>query len=130
MKSRIPVLTVVAAMIFSLILMIAHGGEDINHCVVKYKSEWGKPCTNCSEYSKSYRVFFRNECYTKVDVKVAAQEADRRWKTYTYLSMGPNDTIVAYACKGTGKFMIWPKKSGDTSVDLPSDEQINQEFAK
>ncbi|MEP7264545.1 MAG: hypothetical protein ABI772_08605 [Bacteroidota bacterium] len=130
MKANLPVLTVLAAMIFSLLLLIAQGGEDVNQCVVKYKSEWGKPCTNCTDYSKSYRAYFRNECYTKLDVKVAAQENDLRWKTYTILGMGPQDTIVAYACKGTGKYMIWPKKSGDTSIELPSDDQINQLYNK
>jgi hypothetical protein len=130
MKANIPVLTVLGAMFFSLLLLIAQGGEDVNQCVVKYKSEWGKPCSNCNDYSKSYRVYFRNECYKKLDVKVAAQELDKRWKTYTVLGLEPNDTIVAYACKGTGKYMIWPKKTGDTSIDLPSDEQINEQFSK
>jgi hypothetical protein len=48
----------------SLVLLTAiarlHGEEDLNRCVVKYKSEWGKPCTNCLDYSKSYRAYFRN----------------------------------------------------------------------
>lgn len=127
MKRYIVVSGIIATMLTTLIFL-AEGGEDVNHCIVKYKSEWGKPCTNCSDYSKSYRVYFRNECYTKLDVKIAAQETDRRWKTYTFLEVGPNDTIVAYACKGTGKYMVWPKKSGDTAIELPTDEQINEQF--
>lgn len=130
MKANIPVLTVLAALIFSLLLLIAQGSEDVNQCIVKVRSEWGKPCSNCADYSKSYRVYFRNECYNRLDVKVATQESDKRWKTYTFMGVGPNDSIVAYACKGTGKYMVWPKKSGDTSIELPTDDEINSQFTK
>ena len=43
--------------------------EDMSHCLVKYKSEWNQPCSQCKDYSKSYRVYFRNECENKIDVK-------------------------------------------------------------
>lgn len=102
--------------------------DDLNKCLVKYKSEWSKPCTQCSDYQKSYRVYFRNECTAKLDVKCAAQESDKRWKTFTKLEMMPNDTIVAYACKGAGKYLYWVRNSGDATVQFPSDEEINEQY--
>ncbi len=104
--------------------------DDLNHCLVKYKSEWGKPCLQCLDYSKSYRVYFRNDCTEKLDVKCAAQQADKRWKTFTRLEMMPNDTIVAYACEGNGKYMKWVRRSGDTMTAFPGDEEINETYSK
>lgn len=116
--------------IFISILLFVKGEEDVSHCLVKYNSEWNKPCTQCSDYSKSYRVYFRNECEQKLDVKVAAQEADKRWRTFNRLEMLPKDTIVAYACKGTGKYMTWVRKTGDATFVFPTDEEINNQYSK
>ncbi len=104
--------------------------EDINRCLVKYRSEWSKPCTQCTDYSKSYRAYFRNECSEKLDVKVAAQENDKRWKTFSRLNMEPGDSIVAYACKGSGKYLYWVRKAGDNVIVFPTDDEINQQYAK
>ena len=60
--------------------------------------------------------------------KVAAQEKDKRWRTFTRLAMQPGDSIVAYACKGTGKHMNWAKAAGDNSVTFPTDEEINKAY--
>jgi hypothetical protein len=106
------------------------GNDELNHCIIKYKSEWGKPCTQCGESTKSYRVYFRNDCDKPLDVKCAVQEMDKRWKTFTHLNLAANDTFVAYACKGTGKYMVWPRESGDNMVSFPSDEEINEKFAQ
>jgi hypothetical protein len=122
-----------AVFVFAIVLCIVNigkGEEDVNHCLVKYKSEWNKPCLQCLDYSQSYRVYFRNECNETIDVKCAAQQVDKRWKTFTKLSMVPNDTIVAYACKGNGKYMKWVRKSGDTTVPFPGDEEINELYTK
>lgn len=126
MKKYIISIAILCFFIITVLILTAHGYEDLNHCIVKYKSEWGKPCSNCNDYSKSYRVYFKNECYNRVDVKLAVQESDNRWKTYTRIGVGYNDTLSGYACKGTGKYRAWPKKTGDTSVEFPSDEEINQ----
>ena len=125
MKSKFLILTLFVLAAVTVLITASNGNEDVSTCMVKYKSEWGKPCVSCTEYGKSYRVYFRNECYNKVDVKVAAQENDKRWKSYTKIEVGYADTIVAYACKGTGKYLIWVKKSGDTAVDFPSDDEVS-----
>lgn len=104
--------------------------DDVNKCIVKYASEWSKPCSQCSDYSKSYRAYFRNECTEKLDVKCAAQEQDKRWRTFTKLEMMPNDTISAYACKGNGKYLYWVRHTGDNTVVFPTDEEINNMYNK
>ena len=104
--------------------------EDMSHCLVKYKSEWNQPCSQCKDYSKSYRVYFRNECEDKIDVKCASQEIDLRWRTFTRLQMLPKDTITAYACQVKGKFMTWVRKAGDKEVVFPTDEEINETYGK
>ena len=128
MKRKLIYINLFFIIAFALLILSAKGYDEVNKCVIKYKSEWGKPCVNCPEpiTTKSYRVYFRNECYTKLDIKVAAQEMDKRWKTYTKKEAGYGDTIVAYACKGTGKYLYWVKRSGDTSVDLPTDNEVSE----
>ena len=117
-----------------VILLVLTGGvsgtEDHNRCLVKYKSEWSKPCSQCQDHSKSYRAYFRNECSEVLDVKIAAQETDRRWKTFTRLSLQPGDTLVGYACKGTGKYLYWTRKAGDEAVVFPADAEIDNKYTK
>jgi hypothetical protein len=116
---------------FALLCMSAGPQEkDLNKCLEKYKAEWSKPCAQCSDHSKSYRVYFRNTCEEKLDVKCAAQESDLRWRTFTRLELAPGDTVLAYACKGNGKYMYWVREAGDASQPFPSDEEINQQFRK
>jgi hypothetical protein len=102
--------------------------QDLSKCLVKYRGEMGKPCTQCPESFGTYRAYFRNDCKQPLDVKVAAQEKDKRWRTFIRLSMQPGDSIVAYACKGTGKHMNWAKAAGDNSVIFPTDEEINKAY--
>ncbi len=107
-----------------LTLKWSKGYDDVSKCLVKYRYEWGQPGSQCQESSKTYTVYFRNECYKKINAKLAVQEKDKRWKTFTRLSLGYNDTIVGYACNGTGKYLYWAIESTDKSNQLPSDEEI------
>ncbi len=128
MKKNRKLTSIVVFLLVFISLMItlkwSKGYDDVNKCIVKYKYEWGLPCSQCKEFSKTYTVFLRNECYKKLDVKCAVQETDKRWKTFTRLSMGYNDTIVGYACNGKGKYLYWTKLSDDSSIELPTDEEI------
>lgn len=99
--------------------------EDLAKYVVKYKSEWGKVCLQCMESKGTYRVYFRNTYTDKLDVKVCVQEKDLRWRIFQRLNFAPNDTMVGYACKGSGKYIVYTKLSSDTSTELPSDATIN-----
>jgi hypothetical protein len=102
--------------------------EDLAKYILKYKSEWGKSCLQCMESKGTYRVYLKNTYTEKLDIKVGVQEKDKRWRIFQRLSFSPNDTIVGYACKGTGKYMVWTKLSSDSSTELPSDGEINAQY--
>ena len=102
--------------------------DDLAKYIVKYKSEWGKSCLQCIEAKGTYRVYLKNTYSEKLDIKVGVQEKDKRWRIFQRLSFSPNDTIVGYACKGTGKYMVWTKLSSDSSTELPSDGEINAQY--
>jgi hypothetical protein len=102
--------------------------EDLAKYIVKYKSEWGKSCLQCMESKGTYRVYLKNTYSEKLDIKVGVQEKDKRWRIFQRLNFSPNDTIVGYACKGTGKYMVWTKLSSDSSTELPSDGEINAQY--
>ncbi|HOS49479.1 MAG TPA: hypothetical protein PLG57_12610 [Bacteroidia bacterium] len=104
--------------------------DELSGKLVKYRSEWGKACTQCKELNGTYRVYFKSTATQALDVKVAAQENDKRWRVFSRLAMQPNDSIVAYACKGTGKYMSWVKAAGDNSITFPTDEEINLQYGK
>lgn len=104
--------------------------EDYTACLVKYDSRWGAECTQCKVSDNSYRVSLRNTCRDSIDVKCAVQESDKRWKTFIKLQMGPNDTMIAYACEGRGKYLYWARLAGDVSTPFPSDEEINAQYNK
>lgn len=126
-KNRKLTYLIVSLLIFTFVIITlkwSKGYEDVNKCLVKYKYDWGMPGSQCKESTKTYTVYFRNECYKKIDAKCAVQETDKRWKTFTHLSMGYNDTLAGYACNGTGKYLYWAKEATDKSIVLPSDEDI------
>jgi D-lyxose ketol-isomerase len=76
------------------------------------------------------KINLKNVCTETLDVKIAVQEKSMRWRTYNQLNMAPGDTISAYACEGTGKYMFWAKKTGDNTILFPSDQEIDIEFSK
>lgn len=102
--------------------------KDYSECIKKYAFSWGTACTNCPPNSDTYRVLLKNNCTETVDVKCAVQEKDKRWRTFQFLKIAGNDTIVAYACQGVGKHLVWAKKTGDASNTFPTDEEINAQF--
>jgi len=104
--------------------------DDLAKYIIKYKSEWGKSCLQCIESKGTYRVYFKNTYSDKLDIKIGVQEKDKKWRTFQRLNFVPKDTIVAYACKGTGKYMIWAKASDDSSTELPKDAEINLQYGK
>jgi hypothetical protein len=121
---------IVFSLLLGVFLTSFFSDEDLAKYIVKYKSEWGKSCLQCMESKGTYRVYFKNTYSEKLDIKVGVQEKDKRWRTYQRLNFAPNDTMVAYACKGIGKYMIWAKSSDDTSTELPKDAEINLKYGK
>lgn len=104
--------------------------KDYTECLKKAEYKWGGVCKGCIESKKTYKVKFVNNCTENLSVKLAVQENHKRWKTYTRPVLMPNDTISGFACVGTGKYLYWAKRADDNTVDLPTDEEINSQFAK
>lgn len=104
--------------------------QDLISCIKKYRSQWGRTCSACKTDEKTFTVFLKNECTQAVDIKCAVQEAEKRWRTFVRLNMLPGDSISAYACSGTGKYLYWARIAGDKSTPFPEDEEINQQHSK
>ena len=113
-----------------LFTSFSNSEDDYTACITKYESRWGAACTQCKVSDNSYRVSLRNTCDDTIDVKCAVQESDKHWKFFIKLAMAPKDTMIAYACEGTGKYLYWARKADDTSIFFPTDEAINEQFKK
>jgi len=105
-------------------------GQELTECVKKYNAEWGRTCSACRTEENTYTVFLRNECSQPVDIKCAVQETEKRWRTFSRLGVAPGDTMLAYACYGTGKYLYWVRKADDKTVVFPTDEEINTTYAQ
>ncbi len=108
---------------------------DLTNCVAKLRSEWGTKCMNCGEmkgynisYEDTYKVWLGNSCDQKIDVKCCVQETDKSWKCYQFNNMSKKDSLMAYACKGTGKYLKWAKKAGDTELIFPTDKEVQEQY--
>ncbi|MCF8257075.1 MAG: hypothetical protein K9J06_05955 [Flavobacteriales bacterium] len=102
--------------------------DEYGDCVEKYRSGWGESCAQCANSQDSYAVYLRNICTESIDVMVCVQEADKSWKKYQHSRMAPRDSLRAYACIGTGKYLSWARKAGDESTVFPSLEDVNRNY--
>lgn len=109
--------------------------EDLTPCIVKHKSEWGTQCMHCGElkgykvsFDETYKVHLGNTCDQKLDVKICVQEQDKTWRCFHFESMSKKDTMTAWACKGTGKYLKWAKKAGDKELVFPTDAEVHELF--
>lgn len=104
------------------------GQKSYSDCVVKYRSSWGEDCSQCSNWKDSYIVYLKNTCDESIDVMICVQEENMEWRRFQHTSMAPGDSLRAYACVGTGKYLAWGKRAGDESVIFPSIEQVNKDY--
>ena len=104
--------------------------KSYTDCVVKYRSNWGEDCSQCAAWNDSYVVYLKNTCSESIDVMICVQESNKTWKMFNHKSMAPNDSLRAYACVGTGKYLAWGRRAGDESVVFPSIEQVNKDYAE
>lgn len=127
-------LAFVAIGFFSLTSMAPDPAEeekDYSACLKKYSSKWGEKCLKCSNFTpNSYTVFYRNTCTDKLDVKCAVQESNKQWRFFLRKDVAPNDSVVVYACDGTGKSLYWAKKAGDPTTAFPTDQEIAEQYGK
>jgi len=101
---------------------------NYSDCVEKYRSGWGEDCSQCVNYNDSYVVYLKNTCDQAIDVMVCVQEETKDWKRFQHTSMASGDSLRAYACIGTGKYLAWARRAGDESVIFPSIEQVNADY--
>lgn len=118
-------LLVLAGVALTLLAFKQSDEKDWSDCIKKTTFQWGSECKTCATTSKTYRVWFKNECSDTVAVKIAVQENHKRWKTFTRPQLMPGDSISGFACVGTGKYQYWAKKFNDNTIAFPSDEEIN-----
>lgn len=101
-------------------------------CVMKATSTWGAPCEHCQSYvdgykrdfSGTYQLELKNVCSDIIEVKVAVQEKNGTWRTFPIRALGANESMSAFACEGSGKYLYWARRANDTEIILPTDRDI------
>jgi len=121
-------------LIILLLVAIWAGAQDQSYanCLTKATSKWGAPCEKCEiyrdnykrDFSGTYQIDLQNACSDMLEVKVAMQETNGRWRTFPIRALGPKESMNAFACQGTGKYMYWVRRVNDTEILLPSDQEI------
>lgn len=105
-------------------------GDKYSNCLKKTSSRWADNCQQCYSASKTYRVYLTNVCDETLDVKIGVQENTKKWRTFIRTKLLPRDSVSAYACVGTGKYIFWARKAGDKEITFPTDEEINLKYTK
>ena len=133
-------LLVIPALIIGLVSLFSFKGNDKKNetasaedkdyieCFKKYASAWGETCPDCKTYKDSYKVKLRNECDEKIDVMVCVQEANKTWKRFQWNDVKAKDSVIAYACEGTGKYLKWVRKAGDRSTTFMTVDEVNAKY--
>lgn len=130
---------VMRAMGFGMLVALApvlHAQGGQADCLVKSASSWGKPCDKCEAYTEGYKrdsrgvyqIELQNTCTETIEVKVAVQESNGRWRTFPIKMLASGESMYAFACNGSGKYLYWVRKLNDTEVILPSDHEILVEY--
>ena len=112
--------------------LLAPSGTDegTDRCLEKHNSGWGEKHYRCTEFKDSYRVTLRNTCDDQLDVLVAVQESNKKWRDFFFRGVEPKDTVIGFACEGTGKYMFWTRPAGNTEIKFPTLQEINDEYGK
>lgn len=130
-----PLKLILSLTIIALLCIQTGNAQDLTDALVKFDAKWGEKCEKCEYYDgykrsfeETYTVFFRNTSNQVIDAQVAVQEDNLVWRIYQFKGIHPLDEISAYACKGTGKYLYWVKKEGDTELRFPSEEEVNENY--
>lgn len=125
-------------LIVMLMLAFWAGAQDqsFTDCLVRTGSRWGAACEKCEAYKETYKRDFsgtyqielKNACKEMIEVKVAVQEKNGTWRTFPVKALGAEETMSAFACQGTGKYLYWVRRVNDTEILLPSDAEILTEY--
>ncbi len=128
MKILLLIPATVAMFFFSKGNDVIAPATDYADCVVKYRSGWGEDCSQCVNWNDSYVVYLKNVCSEKIDVMVCVQEEDKSWRRFQHSAVLPGDSVRAYACVGTGKYLSWSRKAGDEYTVFPTVEEVNKRY--
>lgn len=128
--------TILSAAALALGLGAHAQDQSYADCVVKATSSWGQPCPKCEsytdthkrDYSGVYQIGLKNACNETVELKVAMQEDNGTWRTFPIKALAAGDTMTAFACNGTGKYLYWVRRLNDTEILLPTDQEILTEY--
>lgn len=102
--------------------------QGYTDCVVKYRSAWGEDCSQCAAWNDSYVVYLKNNCTEPIDVMVCVQEETMKWRRFKHEAVASGDSLRAYACVGTGKYLAWARKAGDETVVFPTLAEVNAHY--
>ncbi len=129
MKKLIPILFLLPLMMaFVIPSKPDFQNVDWNDCLEKYGSAWGEDCLKCPYKKDTYKVKLKNTCTDALDVVVCVQEIDKTWKYSLFNGVPPRDSVIAYACKGTGKYLKFVRKAGNKEIILPTADQVNAQY--
>ena len=111
--------------------------QSYSDCLVKTSSKWGAPCDKCESYTEgfkrdfsgTYQIELKNVCKDVIEVKVAVQEKNGTWRTFPIKALGPEESLSAFACEGSGKYLYWVRRANDTEIILPTDREIITEYS-
>lgn len=110
--------------------------RDYSTCIVKSNTEWGAVCERCEyykdgyvrSYDETFTLTLKNVCTERVEVKVAMQEKNGKWRTFPVHFLEKDQSFKAYACKGSGKYLYWVRRADDSELILPTDAEIISEY--
>jgi hypothetical protein len=110
------------------VLLSDDAEQDWNDCVQKGASEWGGGCLNYGFSEEKYTVHLVNQCPTDVDLMSCVQRTNERWSCFYRMDMHKNDSLHAYACQGSGKYLKWVRKAGDITTKFPTRKEVNDQY--
>ena len=102
--------------------------EDWNQCVQKASSEWGGGCLNYGFSEEKYSVHLVNTCDNVIDLMSCVQRTNERWSCFYRMDMKMSDTLHAYACQGSGKYLKWVRRAGDVTTKFPTRKEVNDQY--
>lgn len=128
--------TLLLIVLFLLAFWVGAQDQNYSECLVKTASRWGAPCDKCESYTEGYKrdwtgtyqLDLKNSCRDLIEVKVAVQEKNGTWRTFPVHALAPDESMNAFACQGSGKYIYWARRANDTEIVLPTDREIITEY--
>ncbi len=132
MKKLLLILTLAAPLFLLSAFTLLQDDNDLKNLVVKIKEKckWGAKCKDCGNSPDTFTVCYVNTSARKLDILIGVQEDAKWWRTAKFLGVAPKDTVFAYACKGTGKSLVWARAAADESYQFPNQQKINEDYPK